>query len=62
MLSALRAMPELDRSALLMCAIEDMSYAEIAEALRLTVSNVKTKIHRARLKLAQVRDRAEVQR
>ena len=60
--SALHAMPELDRSALLMCAVKDMSYAEIAGALRLTVPNVKTKIHRARLKLAQCRDRAEVQR
>ena len=61
-LSALQVMPELDRSALLMCALEDMSYAEIAETLSLTVSNVKTKIHRARLKLAQFRDRAEVER
>ena len=60
--SALRSMPELDRSALLMCALEDMSYVEIAAALKLTVPGVKTKIHRARLKLAQLRNRVEVER
>ena len=60
--SALQAMPEVDRSALLMCALEDMSYQDIAEALALTVPGVKTKIHRARLRLAQFRDRAEAKR
>jgi RNA polymerase sigma factor (sigma-70 family) len=60
--SALRALPEVDRSALLMCALEDMSYRDIAEALALTVPAVKTKIHRARFKLAQLRDKAEVRR
>ena len=61
-LSALHAMPEVDRSALLMCSLEEMSYQEIAGALELTVSAVKTKIHRARLKLAQFRDKAEVKK
>jgi RNA polymerase sigma factor (sigma-70 family) len=60
--SALQAMPEVDRSALLMCAVEDMSYKDIAEALALTVPGVKTKIHRARLRLAQFRDAAEAKR
>jgi RNA polymerase sigma-70 factor (ECF subfamily) len=60
--SALQAMPEVDRSALLMCALEDMSYKDIAEALALTVPGVKTKIHRARLRLAHVRDAGEVKR
>jgi RNA polymerase sigma-70 factor, ECF subfamily len=60
--SALQAMPEVDRSALLMCALEDMSYKDIAEALALTVPGVKTKIHRARLRLAQLRDVVEVKR
>ena len=58
--SSLRAMPEVDRSALLMRSLEEMSYQEIAGALELTVSAVKTKIHRARLRLAQFRDAAEV--
>lgn len=61
-LHALRALPEADRSALLMCALEEMSYQEIAEAMGLTVPAVKTKIHRARLKLAQSRDISEVKR
>jgi RNA polymerase sigma-70 factor (ECF subfamily) len=60
--SALLAIPEVDRSALLMCAVEDMSYKDIAEALALSVPSVKTKIHRARLRLAQCRDTAEVKR
>jgi RNA polymerase sigma-70 factor, ECF subfamily len=60
--SALHALPEVDRSALLMCALEDMSYKEIAEALALTVPGVKTRIHRARLRLAQSRDAAEGKR
>jgi DNA-directed RNA polymerase specialized sigma24 family protein len=30
---------------------DDMSYEEISQALQLSVSNVKVKIHRARLKL-----------
>lgn len=58
-LSALQAVPEVDRSALVMCAVEGMSYQEIATALALTVPAVKTKIHRARLKLAQLRDTPE---
>jgi RNA polymerase sigma-70 factor (ECF subfamily) len=60
--SALRDMPEVDRCALLMRALEAMPYKDIAEALGLTVPGVKTKIHRARLRLAQFRDRAEVKR
>jgi RNA polymerase sigma-70 factor (ECF subfamily) len=59
---ALGRLPEVDRSALLMRALEDMSYQEIADALDLTVAAVKTKIHRARLKLAPYRDGAEVPR
>ena len=60
--SALRSMPEVDRSALLMCSLEELSYQEIAGALELTVSAVKTKIHRARLRLAQFRDTVEVKK
>ncbi len=61
-LSALRMMSEVDRSALLMSALEDMSYQEIAKALELTVAAVKTKIHRARLKLARLRPAVETER
>lgn len=49
----LQQLPEQERAALLMYAEEEMSYQEIAEALGLTLSTVKVKIHRARLKLLQ---------
>lgn len=52
----LRQLPELDRTALLMSAAEEMSYEEVAEALGLSLAAVKTKIHRARLKLEQGRN------
>ena len=60
--SALQAVPEVDRAALLMRALEDMSYKDIADVLALTVGSVKTKIHRARLTLARFREAAEVRK
>ena len=51
-LRAMRQLPEVDRAALLMRAQAGMPYAEIAQALRLTLSNAKVKVHRARLALA----------
>jgi RNA polymerase sigma-70 factor (ECF subfamily) len=54
-LRALQQLPEVDRSALLMCALDEMSYAEISSALGLSLGAVKTKIHRARLRLAESR-------
>ena len=54
-LRALQELPEADRSALLMRADEGLPYEEIAAALGLPVATVKVKVHRARLKLAQVR-------
>jgi RNA polymerase sigma-70 factor, ECF subfamily len=55
-LRALQQFPEVDRAALLMRAGEDLSYEEIAIALGLPVATVKVKVHRARLKLAQIRN------
>jgi RNA polymerase sigma-70 factor (ECF subfamily) len=52
----LQQLPELDRAALLMSAAEEMSYEQIAETLGLSLGAVKTKIHRARLKLEQARE------
>jgi RNA polymerase sigma-70 factor (ECF subfamily) len=52
---ALRQLPEVDRAALLMRAQEEMPYEEIAEALQVPLTTVKVKVHRARLKLMQVR-------
>jgi RNA polymerase sigma-70 factor, ECF subfamily len=51
LLAILQTMPEVDRSALLMRA-DGLSYEEIAEALGITLSNTKVKIHRARVKAA----------
>jgi RNA polymerase sigma-70 factor, ECF subfamily len=51
-LRALRGLPEVDRAALLMRTQNEMSYEDIAQALELSLSSAKVKIHRARLKLA----------
>ena len=51
----LQSLPELDRAALLMRAEEQMPYEEIAAALRITTGSAKVKVHRARLKLAELR-------
>ena len=52
-LAAMQELPEVDRAAVLMRAQEEMSYEEIAHALDLSLSAVKVKIHRARLRLMQ---------
>jgi len=52
---ALLTLPEVDRAALLMRVQEDMPYEEIAHTLQLPVTTVKVQVHRARLKLMQVR-------
>jgi RNA polymerase sigma-70 factor (ECF subfamily) len=51
-LRALGTLPERDRTALLMRAREGLPYEQIAQALQLSVSAAKVKVHRARLKLA----------
>lgn len=48
----IQQLPENDRFALLLCAVHQLSYEEIATVLNLSLSAVKVKIHRARLKLA----------
>src|SRR5262245_4303590 len=49
-MAALGAMPELDRSAVLMRA-DDLPYDEIARALGISPAAARVKVHRARLKL-----------
>jgi len=51
-MAALRELPEVDRTVLLLRAQEEWSYEEIAQAMGLTLASVKVKIHRARLRLA----------
>jgi len=50
-LAALQQLPEIDRTVLLMRALDEMPYEEIAETLGITVVTAKVKVHRARLKL-----------
>jgi RNA polymerase sigma-70 factor, ECF subfamily len=51
----LQRLPEVDRAALVMRAVEEMPYDEIARALGISLSAAKVKIHRARLALAEIR-------
>jgi len=54
-LAALQHLPEIDRTALLMRALDEMPYGEIAETLGIPMVTAKVKVHRARLKLMQTR-------
>ena len=54
-LAALQQLPEMDRAVLLMRALDEMPYEEIAETIGITVVSAKVKVHRARLKLMQSR-------
>jgi len=58
---ALDALPERQRAALLLAAVDGLAYAEIAEALGTTTRSVKSLVHRARTALARALapDRAE---
>ena len=56
-MAALRELPEVDRTVLLLRAQEEWSYEEIAEATGLSLAAVKVKIHRARVRLAEWRAR-----
>src|SRR5215510_662200 len=53
--AALQQLPEIDRTALLMRALDEMPYEEIAETLGIPVGTAKVKVQRARLKLMQTR-------
>ena len=55
-LDGMRKLPEIDRSALLMRALDGMAYAEIGRALGITLASVKVKIHRARIALLALKD------
>jgi RNA polymerase sigma-70 factor (ECF subfamily) len=54
-LTALQQLPELDRTALLMRALDEMPYEEIAETLGIPMASARVKVYRARLKLMQTR-------
>ena len=50
--AALAELPERQREALWLRAVEGLSYAEVAEALATSEPSVKALIHRARVALA----------
>ena len=50
-MSALQALPENQRTALLLLRFEDLSYEEIAEVMQLSVPAVKSLLNRAREQL-----------
>lgn len=52
----LQELPEIDRAALLMRALDEMPYEEIAVALSITVAAARVKVHRARVRLMAVRN------
>jgi RNA polymerase sigma-70 factor (ECF subfamily) len=54
-LQALQQLAEIDRTMLLMRALDAMPYEEIAQTLGIPVVTAKVRVHRARLKLMQTR-------
>ncbi len=55
-LAELQELPETDRAALLMRALDEMPYEEIAAALDITLAAARVKVHRARARLMAVRN------
>lgn len=55
-LAALATLSEIERAALLMRADDELPYEEIARALGISTTSAKVKVHRARLKLAEILD------
>ena len=51
-MQVVQSLPEIDRAAFLLRVQHELSYDEIARTLQLSLTSVKVKIHRARLKLA----------
>src|SRR5262249_31992983 len=60
-LEELQRLPEIDRTALLLRAEDGLSYDEIAGMLGISAGAAKVKVHRARLKLAQIFQRSAVE-
>jgi RNA polymerase sigma-70 factor (ECF subfamily) len=54
-LARLQTLPEVDRAALLMRALEGLPYQEIAVALGISVASARVKVHRARARLMTLR-------
>ncbi|MFK7801363.1 MAG: RNA polymerase sigma factor [Anaerolineae bacterium] len=52
---ALQKLPEVDRAAFLMRVLDEIPYQEIANALSISLSAAKVKVHRTRIKLASLK-------
>lgn len=52
--AALSELPDVYRAAIELCDLEDMSYAEIAEAQNTTIGTVRSRIHRGRKLLRDI--------
>ncbi len=52
-IASLAGLPEGERAALLLRVDHDLSYAEIASALNISISAAKVRVHRARQRLAK---------
>jgi RNA polymerase sigma-70 factor (ECF subfamily) len=50
-LAGLQELPEIDRAALLMRALDGLPYEEISRSLGISLASAKVKVHRARLAL-----------
>ena len=53
-LAALQELREEDREVLSMTTFDELSQAEIAAALEVSVSTIKVRIHRARMRLHEI--------
>lgn len=56
---ALEQLPDVYRSALVMCDLENLSYADIASAQNTTVGTVRSRIHRGRRLLREIVQRSQ---
>jgi RNA polymerase sigma-70 factor (ECF subfamily) len=50
-LRGLQQLPEIDRAALILRTLDELSYEEIGSILKISVAAAKVKVHRARLRL-----------
>jgi len=57
---ALEQLPEVYRSAITMCDLEEMSYGEIAEVQNTTIGTVRSRIHRGRRMLRDICQRTGI--
>ena len=53
LIEALESLPEAERSSLLMSAIDELSYDDIAVALQVPIGTVRSRIHRARQRVRE---------